>query len=109
MAATRRGICSVCGGEFAVTMLGGMRDHRGDISVGGWRQTCEGVGKPPTGAAPDPIAEAEARGYQLAISRLRNRADVERMENPNNPTMWAVFLSGADYLEHAASTSEERA
>ncbi len=59
---TKRGICPECGEERQLTKAGVMRDHRGDIWVGGWRQQCDGVGKPPSALAADPIAAAESRG-----------------------------------------------
>lgn len=48
-----RGQCPVCGENFALTKAGVMRHHNGDVYVGGWRQVCEGVGKPPVGEVSD--------------------------------------------------------
>jgi hypothetical protein len=52
------------------------------------------------------VVGAERRGRQWAIDTLRDRARLEREENPDSPTMWAVFLSAADVLEHAMATEE---
>lgn len=50
------------------------------------------------------IAAAERRGYEQAITHLRDEADKRNAED-GNPTMWAVFVSAADYL--AARLTEE--
>jgi hypothetical protein len=113
MTESRRGVCSVCGKTGALTTKGLVRYHwmpPEQRRRGAW--DCEGSGKPPSSVVNDPhVTEAEARGrvagYELAIRRLRERAHLERAENPDNPTMWAVFLSGADYLDHTRPILEE--
>lgn len=60
MSGLRRGICPVCDEEWAVTKAGVMRDHRGDMWVGGRRQTCAGVGQPFRPVAADRSAESES-------------------------------------------------
>lgn len=45
--ASPRGLCGVCGRLTAITKSGGLRLHNGDISVGGYRQVCEGMGSTP--------------------------------------------------------------
>lgn len=67
-----RGVCPVCGEERQVTKAGGMRDHRGDMYVGGWRQQCEGVGQPPKSVVADPLVAAKAAGWREAIEALRD-------------------------------------
>lgn len=103
MSTLPRGICPVCGEERQLTKAGVMRYHktpRLDRWYAGF--DCDGIGQPPKSVVADPVAAAEERGYARAITDLRTRADEERVENPDNPTMWAVFLAAADYLEFIA-------
>lgn len=103
MSNQKRGTCPVCNREFLVTSAGVMRVHRSprtDRYSWGGLPDCDGVGQPPVAITPDPIAAAEARGFDKAVEALRARAVLERDENPNSPTMWAVYLAAADHLDH---------
>lgn len=109
----KRGICPVCRAEFDVTKAGGMRDHRGDVSVGGWRQTCEGVGQPPAGAAPDPLAEAERRGLLRAVAVMRDDDAYQRWHHlnaigPDGRSYVPAVLRDvcADFLEYTAEQDQ---
>lgn len=46
-AAPRRGECATCGRVMQLTKDGLLRHHNGDVWDGGWRQVCDGTGKPP--------------------------------------------------------------
>lgn len=101
----QRGICPVCGEERQITKAGGMRDHRGDMWVGGWRQQCGGIGQPPKAVVADPVAAAEERGYARAIADLRAegaRALDRYTKAGSDHPGWAMYDSAADYLESIA-------
>lgn len=95
----RRGMCSVCDREYALTAKGVMRDHWKPAAQRvqyDWR--CSGVGQEPKWIVADPIAEAikaaESRGYQKAIQDLRNAV---KISSAPGAKYWA------DYLESIAN------
>lgn len=100
MSKPKRGICPVCKQERALTTEGLMRYHLGLEYVGHWRQICKGNAGPPESLTPDPIADAERRGFQRAIAVLRAEAErVERATVGTDGIGWDAYDVAASLLE----------
>lgn len=98
----QRGICPGCGEERQLTKAGVMRLHLGGGPGEYWRDNCEGSGQPPKALAEDPIAAAEARGYQRAIDALREYAE-------HIAGYGEAYQHAADYLASLAPKEPDHA
>jgi hypothetical protein len=82
-----RAACPVCGSDISLTKKEVMRYHLGGISIGGYRQVCEGVGRIPGDVAPSVTAESPAPPQPAVPSvdrRRRLEADIEDAKK----TLW---------------------
>jgi len=91
-----RGECPACGEEKALQANGTMRYHLGRPGRA-YRSVCDGYGTLP---------RRLANPHEAAIVALRDRAVVERRQNPMVMTSWAAYLTAAEYLESLTAPTE---
>ncbi len=101
MAKERRGICPVCSEERSVTAAGNVREHSGDIWVGGYRQVCLGSGQPPLSYLVDLLVQQAEDERDNALAEVERRTG-ESSFWKHRATALAARLERAERVVEAA-------